>query len=643
MSRWRVHHASVLVAVMLLAAVACLSLASRAVAADELPPHTTCTDAVSGWHNATQTLHFASVDRGSGVRYWKAILDGGLPPWTSDYPSPVIGSVQNSWDFSAQANHSNDGLHVLEFWAIDAVGNVESHKTTQVGIDTTPPTVSMTGASVTPDPPMWTRQPIVTVVGADPGAPDCAGVLEVGIRETAVPGYDTDVWSTPSGAAPYPTSFSHSFTLPTTGLVDGKRAWICWARDGSLPLLNAAASGMTVYLNIDTVPPVTESDADSAWHNSSVSARFTASDPDSPNKTGSAGVAETECALDDGALAVGASLLVPAPGDHSGDGVHQIRYFSADNVGNSETLKTGYVKIDTTAPQTTDDVDGALHTNAVTVHFTASDPKPTVSAPVVSDCSGAIATHYSLDGGASWQTGAAVTIPVPASGVLLQAVQYYSEDAAGNEEVVKRCVVRINAAPPTTTVSGLPGGWVNHDVTLGFASAPGPGGSPVAFTEYSTDGVTWTKGATLTILAASDHSADGVHSVDYHSADAAGHIEPVQSCEVSIDTTPAAPQALAAVRVRQGKTATFKYRIDDVAGATPLSPTASVKLLIKRRQGRSWRTVKALKLGVCATNVALSHQWRCTLADGSYSFFVAAADAAGNPQVVSGGKTLTVK
>jgi len=180
-------------------------------------------------------------------------------------------------------------------------------------------------------------------------------------------------------------------------------------------------------------------------------------------------------------------------------------------------------------------------------------------------------------------------------------------------------------------------------VSLGFTAIPGPSGSPVVFTEYSTDGVTWTKGTSLFVLAPADHSADGVHSVDYHSADAAGHVEPIQSCEVRIDTTPAAPQALAAVIVKKSRTAIFKYRVDDFIGTVPLSPTATVKLLIKREAGARLKTVKTLNLGERDTNMALSYKWTCTLAVGSYSFFVAAVDAAGNPQVVSAGKKLTVK
>ena len=344
--------------------------------------------------------------------------------------------------------------------------------------------------------------PLVTVSAADPGAPSCAGILEVGIREADGQGYDADVWAT-TEAGPYVTSFSHIFTLPITGVVDGKRTWTCWARDASKPFAGALANSITVYLNIDTQPPVTESDADASWHNTPVTVHFSASDPDSPNHTGSSGVTEIECALDGAALAVGTSLGVPAPADHSGDGVHQISYLSADGAGNTDPTRTGPVKIDTTAPQTTDDADAAWHTTAVTVHFTATDPKPTVGAPLVSDSSGVAVTRYSLDG-TSWQSGASATIPVPSGGVISQTVQYFSEDAAGNKEAVKRCVVKINTAPPTTIVSGLPDGWVNHDVTLGFSATPGPSGSPVTLTELSTDGVTWTKGTTLTIVAAAD-------------------------------------------------------------------------------------------------------------------------------------------
>src|SRR4029079_12284084 len=47
---------------------------------------------------------------------------------------------------------------------------------------------------------------------------------------------------------------------------------------------------------------------------------------------------------------VGTSVLVPAPSDGSNDGSHTIAYFSVDNAGNIETVKSATVLIDATPP-----------------------------------------------------------------------------------------------------------------------------------------------------------------------------------------------------------------------------------------------------------------------------------------------------
>ena len=46
----------------------------------------------------------------------------------------------------------------------------------------------------------------------------------------------------------------------------------------------------------------------------------------------------------------GTSVSIPAPADGSNDGAHTIAYFSADNAGNIETIKSATVLIDATPP-----------------------------------------------------------------------------------------------------------------------------------------------------------------------------------------------------------------------------------------------------------------------------------------------------
>jgi hypothetical protein len=96
----------------------------------------------------------------------------------------------------------------------------------------------------------------------------------------------------------------------------------------------------------DTSPPLTTvTGGDALWHDVPVTLTFSASD----GAAGS-GVASTEYSVDGGAFTRGTTVTIPAPQDHSNDGVHDVRYRSADVAGNVEALKTQMVRIDTLGP-----------------------------------------------------------------------------------------------------------------------------------------------------------------------------------------------------------------------------------------------------------------------------------------------------
>jgi hypothetical protein len=64
------------------------------------------------------------------------------------------------------------------------------------------------------------------------------------------------------------------------------------------------------------------------------------------------GVASTTYSIDGGPAVEGSSITVPAPKDHTWDGVHKITYFSVDRAGNVETTKGFTARIDTRRPST---------------------------------------------------------------------------------------------------------------------------------------------------------------------------------------------------------------------------------------------------------------------------------------------------
>jgi hypothetical protein len=196
--------------------------------------------------------------------------------------------------------------------------------------------------------------------------------------------------------------------------------------------------------------------------------------------------------------------------------------------------------------------------------------------------------------------------------------------------------VTTDVVAPTTTVRRADEGWHKAPVTLHFVAADS--GSGVAFTEYSLDdGTTWTKGTAVTIPAPVDHSADGVHTILYRSTDNVGNVEKAHVCTVGIDTqrpTPLAPRSASVLRTH---VATLHYQVED---PRPGSPTATVTIVVRNSRGA---VVHRAVLPRRSVNSPLAYRFVCRLARGTYSFSVAATDAAGNRQTALAGNTLEVR
>ena len=473
---------------------------------------------------------------------------------------------------------------------------------------------------------------------------------------------------------------TNPYTLPAG---EGQRTITAQFRDH----LDGLSPKVETTVGLDTVAPASGHDADGLWHRPPVTVHLVASDAAS-------GVARSEYRLDaDAAWHAGTSVAVAAPADHSADGVHTVSYRSLDVAGNVEQAKSCQVKIDTTAPTTVDDADGAWHPAAAAVRLTPSDA-----------LSGVALTEYRVDGGA-WQSG--TTVAIASDG--LHAVDYRSTDAAGNVEGVRSCQVRIDGTAPLTTQSGADDAWHAAPVTVRLAAsdalsgvaltqyrldagawtsgdqvtvssdgahtlayrsrdnagnleaektalvkidtrppltacdapsgwvdhavevrfASADAGIGVDYTEYDLDGGGWTRGASVLV------SGDGVHALSLRSVDLLGHIEATRTFTVRIDSAGPTTEALANASVRKGRTATLRYRVNDA-----LSPKARVTIRIRKLSGR---LVKSLPVVTRTTNAATSSRFTCNLAKGRYRFSIEAKDLAGNKQVRKGYGTLTVR
>ena len=199
-------------------------------------------------------------------------------------------------------------------------------------------------------------------------------------------------------------------------------------------------------------------------------------------------------------------VTIPAPADHSNDGVHSIEYWATDNAATPSRRTTRPPSRSTRSTRPLgDNADATGTTRRLTVHLSATDDR---LARLSADAPASANIKYSVDGGAT-QTVAAdstdVTIPAPADhsndGVSLDRVlgdrQRRQRRVAAQPTTVKIDTQQPGARPTTPTPPGTtrrsPSTWPRPTPLAGHAFSPTPASSNL---KYSVDG-----GATQTVAA----------------------------------------------------------------------------------------------------------------------------------------------
>ena len=388
---------------------------------------------------------------------------------------------------------------------------------------------------------------------------------------------------------------------------------------------------------LDTTPPVTTAGGyDAAWHNSAVTVTLSAVD-----NPGGSGVAKTEYKLDASSWTTGTSVTVPAPGDHSRDGLHTVSYRSTDVAGNVEAAKSCQVKIDTTAPAGSFLINnGAATTSTAAVTLSSS----------VSDANPPLQMRFRDAGGSwtAWEAYAAAKAWTLPAGDGIKTVEAEYRDPAGNVRALSDSIDLqtsvVDTTPPAVTAGGYDAAWHNHPVSLTLTASDAESGVRCIWWSRNDDPSRYQLlgySGQLTVKAPADHSWDGDNAILYYGEDNAGNYpDPVTThCHVKIDTrkpTTKAPYAASVVRYR---TATLRYKVVD---ARPGSPTASGTIKVKNRAGK---VVKTLTFTAKPVNTLLRGRFTVprTWRVGTYRFYVYAKDAAGNAQASVGSNRLIVK
>src|ERR671935_746409 len=395
-------------------------------------------------------------DTGSGVDHVEFQRSpAGAGSWTT------IGSDSSSpYSASFDTTTVADGHYDFRTVAYDVAGNeTASAPVTARLADNTAPNATMN------DPGPYLRAAVnLTSVTSDPNGADGSGVASVAYE-----------YSTDGGATWAPTTAAFN----TTAVADGNIELHVVATDNAG---NVATSAAVTDL-VDNTKPATSDNAPSGYQSSPVTVTL------SPSDAGS-GVNVTEYAVDGGPFQVGTSVTIPAPADGSNDGAHTIAYFSADNAGNIEQVKSTSVLIDATPPACPSCSAGDYLRGTVTL-----------SASPASGASGiqSVTFQYSPSGLNTWTTIGVpdTTAPAPYTAdwnTTTVADGHYDlrivvVDGANNSTTTTLPDKVIdNTAPNVSTVGSPTEGAVvsgNVDITASAADVT----SPVASVEFFVGGV----------------------------------------------------------------------------------------------------------------------------------------------------------
>jgi photosystem II stability/assembly factor-like uncharacterized protein len=276
------------------------------------------------------------------------------------------------------------------------------------------------------------------------------------------------------------------------------------------------------------------------------------------------------------------------------------------------------------APETTCAPEGPVYANSDAVlQLTANDAE-----------SGIATTEYQVDGrqDGMWVEGTSITIPAPVdhSNDGVHTVYFHSVDTIGNVEAVHSLKVIIDTVAPSVYVESNPPGWlgywVNEPLTILFGTF-----DPVPVTtsvDYRIDELGWNLNVnpawSIQLPAPPDATFEGEHVVTYRGSDQAGNVSEEKQFGYAVDTRKPKARAPSSATATRGRTASLKFRIDDLK---PNSGYCAVGIyvvksrkLVKKIFPSRWYTANAVH----------SVSFKCTLAAGTYQFYVVGMDGAGN-------------
>jgi outer membrane protein assembly factor BamB len=303
----------------------------------------TYTSAFSVSSNGTHTISYWSVDAAGNTEsaHSSVVKVDSAAPTTQMSPTGIVGT--NGWfrsavqiSLSASDNNQsgvagtsysvdggptqtyagafsigNDGVHQVDFFSVDALGNTEAQQSMTVKIDMTIGTLQRSLSGVLGNLNYYTTPVQVTLTASDTPS----GVANVYYR---IDGGAMNIYTSP-------------FTISTDGIHFVEYSMFDVAGNSIIS---------SVDVRIDKTAPVTQVNfsgnnlGNNGWYRGAAQISMSATDNQS-------GVQITQYMIDNGSV-----KTYTAPFNYSSNGIHTITYWSIDKALNSETVRTVQLKID---------------------------------------------------------------------------------------------------------------------------------------------------------------------------------------------------------------------------------------------------------------------------------------------------------
>ena len=421
---------------------------------------------------------------------------------STDEPATILYHFDSGADQTYSASiKPPEGDHVFHFHAVDGSNNIETEHGVPIKVDSVKPTTTLTIDPTLPNGQngWYNSVPTVTLTASEP-----ASVY-----------YAIDGGTYLNYTAPFnPPEGTHNIKYYSTDMHGNK------------------GSTKSYDLKVDSLVPETKAevfpnapDGKNGWYTSIPSIRLT-TDQGAKSFYWWDGGVEVEYSGD--LIAI--------------DGTHTLYYYSRDDAGNKEELKTVELKVDTSIPESGYSID-PVNPDGNKDWYVST---PTVTLEVTRDFSASI--FYKFD--SMEYTVYEEAIKVPDGDHTLT---WYAMDPAGNSEGEHTQEIMVDTSIPVTTLTVTP----DQQPTTWYTKVP-----DIKF-NVSEQGATilyhWDYEPVVT-LAGTLVIPEGRHVLYYHAVDEAGNTEAEKNREIRLDTQPPVAIITGPIAPEEGSASTYDAR-----------------------------------------------------------------------------------